>query len=211
MERKRMSNYDLALVKAQKEFIQYNIAPMVRKYGLRQDSHYTYITFLSNNYRISRESGCVERLSEAGVSVPADFSESMTIYDVLAYAKENATLSGQYASVMHLKGVAKSANPGGNMFEKYAKSFKGRSAELREACEGLSGVFYPVGELAYRIPLFDFLSVVLQFWDADEEFDPALIIKWDDNTLDFMHFETTFYAAGCLLQRIADAIDKQHA
>ena len=150
----------------------------------------------------------MERISEAGVSVPADYSESMTIYDVLAYAKENAALSGQYASVMHLKGVAKSANPGGNMFEKYAKCFEGRSAALRKACEDLGGVFYPIGELAYRIPLFDFLPVVLQFWDADEEFDPELIIKWDNNTLDFMHFETTFFATGCLLQRIVDVMDK---
>lgn len=45
------------------------------------------------------------------------------------------------------------------------------------------------------------MPVVLQFWDADDEFDAALKIMWDTNTLDFMHFETTFYAANHLLQR----------
>ena len=64
-----------------------------------------------------------------------------------------------------------------------------------------------MGEVAYQIPLFDFLPIVLQFWDADEDFPGQLMIKWDKNILQYMHFETTFYATGCLLQRIADLLD----
>ena len=126
----------------------------------------------------------------------------MTVFDVLCYAKEDAALCGEYCSVMLLDGVAKSSNPGGNMFQKYADRFAGQPDALRRACEALGGTPYPVGEVAYQIPLFDFLPVVLQFWDADEDFPAQLIIKWDKNTLRYMHFETTFYAAGFLLGRL---------
>ena len=48
------------------------------------------------------------------------------------------------------------------------------------------------------------MPVILQFWDADEEFDAALKIMWDTNTLDFMRFETTFYASNHLLERLKE-------
>lgn len=204
-----ISNYDLALEKAQADFLQYDIAPMVKKYGLVQDGAYTYIPFLRNDYRISRQTGQVERLCGSTSPVPAGYNESMTIFDVLGYAKPDATLSGEFSSVMQLKGVAKSANPGGNMFQKHAQLFAGRCAVLKRACEELGGIPYPVGEVAYQLPLFDFLPVLLQFWDADEEFDAELIIKWDNNALDFMHFETTFFATGHLLQQLTGYIQAQ--
>ena len=33
------------------------------------------------------------------------------------------------------------------------------------------------------------------------------MIKWDRNILQYMHFETTFYATGCLLHRILELLD----
>lgn len=61
--------------------------------------------------------------------------------------------------------------------------------------------------MSYRIPLFDFFPVTLQFWDADDEFDAVLKIMWDRRTLDFMRYETTWYAAGHLLGRIRELMD----
>ncbi len=207
MENNRVSNYDITRDKAQKQFLTYDIAPMVQKYGLSQDTDFTYISFLQSEYRISRQTGCVERLT-GKIPIQAGFEESMTLFDVLCYAKKDATPAGQFSSVMQLDGVAKSSNPGGNLFQKYANRFQGRSSELKKACEALGGIPYPVGEVAYQIPLFDFLPVVLQFWDADVDFDAQLILKWDNNTLHYMHFETTFYAAGCLLQKIVKFLDE---
>ena len=82
--------------------------------------------------------------------------------------------------------------------------FAGRPGALRRACEALGGVPQRVGDVSSLIPLFDFMPVMVQFWDADEEFDAVLKIMWDRNTLDFMHFETTFYAAGHLLRRLKE-------
>ena len=201
MNKDAISNYDLMRHSAQSLFLSYDIAPMVEKYDLSQDADFTYITFLSQNFRISRHTGKVERLS-GSTPEQATFEESMTIYDVLCYARIDATPAGEFSSVMQLEGVAKSANPGGNMFQKYANRFAGRKENLRKACESLGGIPYPIGEVAYQIPVFDFLTVVLQFWDADEDFDAQLIVKWDNHALHFMHFETTFYATGSLLQRL---------
>ena len=201
----KTSNYDLALLQAQKQFLTYDISHMVNKYGLSQDDAFTYIPFLGEAYRICKKTGRVERMGHCGIQ-PADFEESMTIYDVLCYARADASLSGEFCSVMQLDGIAKSSNPGGFMFSKFSRTLENRAGDLRKICEALGGMPYPVGEVAYQIPLFAFLPVVLQFWDGDEDFPPQLMIKWDRNVLQFMHFETTFYATGCLLRHIALAL-----
>ena len=197
------SNYDLAREQARQLFTTYDIGPMVQKYGLRQDDAYTYILFLGITYRICRHTGQVQR--EDGTV--AGYEESLTIYDVLCYAKKEASLCGEFCSVMQLDGIAKSSNPGGFLFSSFCRRLEGRSQALRRACETLGGIPYPIGEVAYQLPLFDFLPIVVQFWDADEDFPGQLMIKWDRNILQYMHFETTFYATGCLLQRILALLD----
>ena len=197
------SNYDLAREQARQLFTTYDIGPMVQKYGLRQDDAYTYIPFLGVTYRICKHSGQVER-PDGRV---ANFEESLTIYDVLCYAQKDAALFGEFCSVMQLDGIAKSSNPGGFMFSSFCRRLEGRAHALRKACEALGGTPFPIGEVAYQLPLFDFLPIVVQFWDADEEFPGQLMIKWDRNILQYMHFETTFYATGCLLQRISELMD----
>ena len=201
-----MSNYDLMQSQAQKLFLTYDISPMIKKYGLSEDADFTYIPFLGENFRICRKTGLVERLW-GDTAAPAGFEEAMTVYDILCYARPEAALSGEFCSVMQLEGIAKSSNPGGFMLSKFSRRLEGRSDDLRKICESLGGTPYPVGEVAYQIPLFPFLPIVLQFWDGDEDFPGQLMIKWDKNILQYMHFETTFYAAGCLLQRIADSLD----
>ena len=208
MKSERVSNYDLAQDQARELFLTYDISPMVKNYCLSQNADFTYITFLRTDYRISRKTGLVERLTDNTIT-RANFEESMTIYDILCYAKPEAALSGEFCSVMQLDGIAKSANPGGFMFSKFSQRLEGRTDALRKVCISLGGTPYPVGEVAYQIPLFPFLPIVLQFWDGDEDFPGQLMVKWDRNILQYMHFETTFYATGCLLQRIAEGMDGQ--
>ena len=91
---------------------------------------------------------------------------------------------------------------GGNLFNGSARAFNHRTEVLRAACERLGGTPGTVGDVSYTIPLFGFFPVTLQFWDGDEEFDPVLKLMWDRRTLDFMRYETTYYAADHLLQRL---------
>ena len=73
---------------------------------------------------------------------------------------------------------------------------------LRAACLALGGREIPMGELSFEIPLFDFLPVMVQFWSSDEEFPPVFKLMWDENTLQYLKFETVCYAAAFLTQRL---------
>ena len=58
--------------------------------------------------------------------------------------------------------------------------------------------------MTYEIDLFPFLSLVLRFWEADEDF-PATIQIWaDKNILDYMHYETLMFAITHIIERIKD-------
>jgi len=50
---------------------------------------------------------------------------------------------------------------------------------------------------------------MLRFWNSDEEFPASLVVLWDANVLDFMRFETTWFAAGHVLSRIQVLMEKR--
>lgn len=56
--------------------------------------------------------------------------------------------------------------------------------------------------MAYQLWLFPFLPVILRFWDADEDFPASLQVLLDQNTLDFIHYETLMFALSHLMQRL---------
>lgn len=198
-----VSNYELTRNKMEQEFVRYDQEQMIEKFHLDHTQDHLFITFVGETYRIGRKTGKVELCLPDGKGYAhAGFDESMTIFDVLCCSKPGCHLSGQYATVTNLPGIANIAAPGTGSYAGTARIFANKCNELRQACERLHGIPQEVGDVAYLIPLFDFMPVMLQFWDADDEFDAALKIMWDTNTLDFMHFETTFYAANHFLKRL---------
>lgn len=56
--------------------------------------------------------------------------------------------------------------------------------------------------MAYKLPLFSFLFVVLRFWESDEDFPATMQILVDKNILDYMHYETLMFAITHLFDRI---------
>lgn len=200
----RRSNYDITRDRVEGEFPLCDQEAVIEKFGLVHNEDYLYLRFAARDYRISRKTGRVESLPEA---VHAGFNEVMTIFDVLCGSRPGARLSGEFVRVNDLDGVAKTTYLGGNLFDGSAQAFNHRTQALREACERLGGTPGTVGDVSYTIPLFDFLPVMLQFWDGDEEFGAVLKIMWDRRTLDFMRYETTYYAAGHLLARLREIMD----
>ena len=75
---------------------------------------------------------------------------------------------------------------------------------MSHACERLGGEKREKGDTAYELQMFSFLPMVLRFWDADEDFPSSLQLLVDKNILDYMHFETTMFALGHLLQRLRE-------
>ena len=57
-----------------------------------------------------------------------------------------------------------------------------------------------------EIPAFSFFPVLLQFWESDEEFPPQIKILWDDQTMRYLNFETTYYLQGDLLKRLQELL-----
>ena len=168
------SNYDAMRDAMEQEFLKYDQSRMIDRFGLVNDREYLYIRFVGTEYRVNRFSGRVEacRKPEGGY-VHADYNVSMTIFDVLCCARSGCCLSGRYVPVNSVKNVVQSASLGSGLFEKEGKFFTNKRHLLRAACEKLGGIPWESGDVSYEIPLFDFLPVVLQFWDADDEIGRA--------------------------------------
>jgi hypothetical protein len=59
-------------------------------------------------------------------------------------------------------------------------------------------------EVEFSFPVFDELTVRLKFYHADEDFPASLVLLWEENTLQYIYYETVFYIAGFLLRSILD-------
>lgn len=205
----KKNNYETMRNQTRPYFLTFDQEELIRKLDLKHDEDYLYLRFCSRPYRIGRKTGIVE-WSEDGfqTAVEGDCSESMTIYDILCYSKKDRSLSGEYAPSSSLKGIVYTGmNAGTSMGRnEIAEYFDTHVDRLEQACIALGGIPEGKGDLAYRIPLFDFLPVRFSFWQADEDFSPEVRLLWDTNVLQYMHFETLFYAAGHLLKRMEELI-----
>lgn len=197
------SNYDITKEKMQTQFLKYDQQGMISQFHLEHDEEYLYLRFIGRDCRIGRTTGKVE-CSEDGFAHVTDacFNEAMSIYDVLCCSKDGCHLSGRFSRINNMKGTVHSSGLGDCLANEAARDFENKAKLLRRACEQLGGTKEKVGEVSYRLNTFDFLPVILQFWDADEEFPASLQLLWDENILDYMHYETTYYTGGHLLDRL---------
>ena len=130
----------------------------------------------------------------------------MTIYDMLCHGdgKELPPLSGKWTLVANF--AAAGASPSADVFsQKYADYFAGKTEALKQACIRLGGQIQPRlagADVTAQLPAFPFFPVLLQFWDADDEFPSQIKIMWDDQTMRYLNFETTYYLQGDLLARL---------
>ena len=130
----------------------------------------------------------------------------MTIYDVLCYSKDSCSLSGKFCSINMLKGIVKANPPGVNCFDKTADSFNGKVAALEKACGSFGEKTDLKGDVAVKLYPFSFLPVILQFWEGDEEFPANLKFMFDENILQYIHYETIFYLLEHVTGRIQETM-----
>lgn len=203
-----VSNYDRTLQRMPAEFLKYDQQRMIRLFHLAHDKAYLYLRFLARSFRVSRAAGTVEWQDESGVWRPACFEAAMTLYDLLCCAKDGCHLSGRYARAEQLRGTLYGANPAEGMFDAFIARCAAAPEALARACAALGGERLEIGEISYRIPVFDFLPAILQFWSADEDFPASFKLMWDENVLDFLRFETVCYAAGYLVSRLTEEMQR---
>ena len=150
---------------------------------------------------------CVAIESAAGVWLPAGHGDGMTIYDILCDSKPDARVSGRFQNAWNQRNV--SSAPNGSLFQSSADFFSGKCALLSAACERLGGERVSTGDVGFDIPVFNGIKMRMLFWDADDEFPASMNLQWDEHILDFMRYETTFYAAGFILNRLREEAENE--
>ncbi len=181
----RISNYEIMKKQMSGEFVKYDQEKMIRKFSLPADGDFIYIRFVGRDYRIDRKTGAVE-WSEDGfaTAAEADYNEAMTIYDVLCYSREDCRLAYEWVDL-----------------------FAGKTEQLEAACAKLGEKTEFKGDVAAKIHVFGFLPIILQFWDADEEFSAVLKFMVDENMIGFMHYETIHFMLGHVLRRLKECME----
>ncbi len=209
--KKSASNYDLQVDIAKRIFLQYDQELLIRKFRLEADADWICLTYLNASCRISRTTGGVEEYIENAWQGCRSFSSVMSIYDLLCYHQGEIapTLAGQWCAVGTF--VVTGVTETDTFTKKYAALFDGHTEELKAACESLGGALLERmagADVTCLIPVTSFFPVLLQFWEGDGEFPPKLMLLWDRNTDKFLHFETTFYLQGDLLERLKSRMEE---
>lgn len=207
-----ISNYDRQVDIGRRIFMEYDQDKIIRRYELLADEHWIYLDYLDASYRISRENGKIEEQQKENCWKECrSYDTVMTIYDLLCYAKGD-TAPVLYGAWQTLENFAVGSSPGTGAFtKKYAKQFRNSAEKLKAACKKLGGIMQKSmarADVTCLIPVTSFFPVLLQFWDGDEEFDPELVLLWDKNSNQFLHFETMFYLQGDLLDRIKNKLEE---
>ena len=196
-----MSNYDKMLADALQRFTTYNREVLACRPGVenREDGLYTW--FLGEAVLLDPACGAVMVGGRQ-----ADFGETLSILDWLCDGKPTAQAAGIYCTVSSLPGVLVSGSGLSLTGGALAARIDEKPDRYCAACEKMGGKTVPMGDIGYCVPVFPGVAVCLKFYFGDEEFAPQLTFLWDRNILQFVRYETVYYIAGCLLQRLQELL-----
>ena len=201
-----MDNYEKQVYIGRELFLQHDQDKLIEKYGLKHNEEYLYLQYIGTEYRISRIDGAIEYVADGEWKDCKEYTIVMTIYDFLCCSGKEIlpSLTGQWQPVGRF--VTAGSSPSTDSFvEKYAQAFSGKVEEIKQACICLGGKQMERlagADLTFEMPVFQDFSVLFQFWDGDEEFQPKILLLWDKVSLSYLHFETTYYLQGDLLKAI---------
>lgn len=201
-----MNNYERSRDRAQEYFLGFDQNVIIDQWHLPFDDKWLYVDFLSRPYRICRSTGSVFRCWNG---TQADFEEVLSIFDLLCHEGTGKHISGNFAPVNSLKDRPRAIGVGTDFHTKTAALFDRDPDAFRKACLAMGGVPVPMGDLGFRFPVFRELELILKFYFSDEEFPAGLTLLWDDQSLQYLYYETIFYIAGFFLKSLTDEM-QQH-
>lgn len=191
------------MAQAKKLFLTYDQKELIKRCRLQYDDVYFYVRFMGEQCRICRVSGDMERFCKGQWIDSNSFEAVMTILDWLCDSKENRYITGNWINIVsHGHYFHSNLQEGGD--DPNARYFEENEKAFMNACEKLGGEKQASADIAYTIELVDGLKILVQLWHGDEEFPPKVRLLWDENTLRYIRYETTWYAAGLLLERIKE-------
>ena len=201
MERK--DNYRIQADQAKQRFLTYDQDRLIRKLKAPADAEYIYVRFLTEPYRLDRKSGDIRRRVDDTWVDGNSYGEVMTLLDLVCDSREDRYLSGRWKSMGDF-GLMFHKNLLEEKRDKMADLFDRDPEGFRRACEALGGRPIPGSDIGYAVELFDGLEIGVQFWHGDDEFYPRLRYLWDENALQYIRYETMYFAVPLLLERIRE-------
>ena len=185
------SNYEQVIENWRRKFLEMDHVALIRKFDLEADDEALYITYFSRKLRIDRKNGVI-----TDQEVRPGFDTVMNIYNTFYYAAEHPVASGNLVAFRQVKRVYPfEAAYRRTIIFRLQKTFSGKTAELKKACEILGGTPLPQGDVGYVLPVFPFLNIAVLFWDKDEEFDAQANMLFDSEITEFMHEENVVCVA----------------
>lgn len=198
----RRNNYLIQASQAKERFLGYDQAALIRKFGLEADEAYLYLKLLGRTYRIRRTTGDMEKRDGEAWLDGNSYEEVMTILDLLCDSRDDRRPSGTWQSMQAF----------GKMFHRellerrdsFADRIESDPERFCRVCERLEGCPVAGCDMGYGLELFDGLRVAVQFWHGDDEFYPRVRWLWDANALQYLRYETMYFAISLTADRILE-------
>ena len=129
---------------------------------------------------------------------------------LIFYSKENCNAAGDYINLISLSTLQSSSKKlGDGLFDGKDQIFDHKEELLCKICEELGGTKAGKGDVAYEIPIFDFVKCRIQFWNSDDEFEAQLQVFMDKNILQFIRYETVWYVVTTLMKRLTEGLEEK--
>lgn len=199
----KRDNYQIQAGQAKQRFLTYDQEQLIRKLNATADESYIFVSLLGDPYRLDRKTGDVQRYDDGRWVDGNSFAEVMTILDLVCDSRVDRYISGRWKSMGQF-GMQFHQNLLEDERDKAADLFDADPESLHRACKAMGGRVIPGADISYAVELFDGLEIGIQFWHGDDEFYPRLRYLWDENALQYIRYETMYYAVGLLRQRLSE-------
>jgi hypothetical protein len=198
-----MNNYDFMRKAAESRFCSYDIHKLAQKQGVTEERACLSTVFLGERVEIHKNSGICTFPKDGR---PANFGETLTVLDWLCDSKENAQPSFEFCPVTSLSRVFVSGSGLTLSGDSLAEKIERDPEAFHRTCQSLGGTKVPQGDIGYQLNAFPNLPFQLKFYHSDEDFPPSLQFQWDKHTLQFIRYETVYYLAGCVLDKLKQSM-----
>lgn len=197
-----MANFDKLAESGKPIFLRHDQMAIIRRFGLDFDAGFLYLNFCGQRYSVDRLTGDV--FGPDGQ--PAGPAVTLAVFDMLCHQETSCKLAGEWKTTNTLPGSGQSSPSDVELNSPRIRRFEANLPALRQACVALGGRPFPVGDVAFELPVFDWFPTVMQFWVGDEEFPSSVRFLWDRDALRYLHFETLYYIMGHLLHQLDQRI-----
>lgn len=193
---KGRDNYEIQKEAAKKYFLKFDQEELIRKYDLECDADHLYVDFVGERYEIDRKTA--EVLGQNG---PGDFHVVLSVFDLLCHNENSPEQTGTWAPVNSLKGRP-AIGVDTKLQNHYAVEFDKDKEGFAKACRMLGGKEVALGDIGFEIPVFYGMSVIIKFYESDDEFPAQATVLWDEDALNYVYYETTFYIVNHIFDKI---------